>query len=235
MQLPQSGTAHVLWSVLFTTPGRVFPLGDSRIVLVAYAVLPWTGIMLLGYSFGSVYTAQQDVQKRRKTIALIGIVVTLLFFVLRAVNLYGEPNRWAVQRDNVYTILSFFNVTKYPPSLMYACMTLGPALLLLAVLEKAQSGFSRVLSMYGRVPFFYYVLHFFIIHTLLVVVFFIAGYSTTDIVSPGVPFFFRPPELGFSLPVVYAIWLLVIIILYKPCRWFERYRSTHRQWWLSYL
>ena len=118
---------------------------------------------------------------------------------------------------------------------MYLGMTLGPALLLLALFDKVQNRLSGAISIYGRVPFFYYVLHFYIIHTLLVIVFFASGYGAADIIDPQLPFLFRPAKFGFSLGVVYGIWIFVVAVLYLPCRWFYRYKLTHKTWWLRYL
>jgi hypothetical protein len=114
-------------------------------------------------------------------------------------------------------------------------MTLGPALLLLAFIENVKNWFSNILSVYGKVPFFYYVLHFYVLHTFLVIAFFAAGYSTDAIQSKNMPFFFRPAEFGYSLAGTYLVWLAAVALLYKPCVWFGKYKATHRQWWLSYL
>ncbi len=161
-----------------------------------------------------------------------GLIV--LFVVLRWLDGYGDPSPWSVQRNGVYTVLSFLNVTKYPCSLAYLCMTLGPGLLILSLTEQAKGMFSRVVSVYGRVPFFYYVLHLYLIHFLCAVLFFVSGYGVKDIAS-GRSFLFKPVDMGFSLPGVYAVWILVVVLLYFPCRWYDGYKKTHRQWWLSYL
>jgi hypothetical protein len=129
--------------------------------------------------------------------------------------------------------LSFLNVSKYPPSLLYFCVTIGPALIALALLENARSWISRVLSVYGSVPFFYYILHFYLLHTLLVIAFFATGRKSEEIVQ--IPFLFRPQLFGFSLPVVYLIWVFVFAVLYKPCLWFKTYKAQHSYWWLRYL
>ena len=118
---------------------------------------------------------------------------------------------------------------------MYTSITLGPALILLALIENVQNGFTRFVKVYGRVPFFYYVIHFYLIHTLTVVAFFLSGYGKNDIVSQQVPFFFRPPQFGYDLWFVYVVWVFVVLALYPVCKWYNRYKSIHRQWWLSYL
>lgn len=234
IQLPKEGAAHVLWSVFFTAFGTIFKYGESRFVFDLYAILPWTGVLFLGYGFGMLYQ-QQDTVKRRKTILSIGFAVVILFIFLRSINLYGDPAHWSQQKNGFYTFLSFINASKYPPSLLYLCMTLGPSIIVLSLIETAQNKFTNVLSMYGRVPFFYYILHFFLIHVICVILFFATGHTSKDIIDTNTPFLFRPQHFGFSLSTVYGLWLLVILILYKPCKWFDDYRKNHREWWLSYL
>ncbi len=234
MQLPAAGATHALWSILFTAFGTQLQLNPTHFIFDLYAVLPWAGVMLLGYVFGAVYK-QEDAIQRRKIILLTGFAVTLFFIVVRCIDGYGDPSHWSVQKSGLFTILSFLNTSKYPPSLCYTCMTIGPALIVLALLEKARGKLSAIFSMYGRVPLFYYVLHFYLIHVICVIVFFATQHTAKDIVDPNTPFLFRPQHFGFGLPVLYAIWLFVILALYKPCKWFDQYRKSHHQWWLSYL
>ncbi|MGN6354900.1 MAG: DUF1624 domain-containing protein [Parafilimonas sp.] len=234
VQLPKQGPGHVLWSVLFTAFGTMFKYGETRFILDLYAILPWTGVMFLGYGFGKLYQQPDDV-KRKKTILSIGFAVIIFFIVLRYINQYGDPSHWSKQKNSLYTFLSFLNTSKYPPSLCYLCMTLGPVIVLLALTETVQNKFARFAGMYGRVPFFYYVLHFFLIHVICVILFFVSGHTSKDIVDMNSPFLFRPQHFGFSLGIVYVLWITVILALYKPCKWFDTYRKTHSQWWLSYL
>ncbi len=233
-QLPQTGLAHIFWSIFFTAFGTVFPYAPSRIILDLYAILPWSGVMFLGYGFGKLFQLN-DAVKRKKTILTIGFTLIILFIILRYINQYGDISRWSTQKTNAYTFLSFLNTSKYPPSLLFLCMTLGPAIILLALTEIVQNKFTRFVSMYGRVPFFYYVVHFFLIHVVCVILFFITGHGIKDIADPNSPFLFRPQHFGFSLLIVYVLWMFLIVALYKPCKWFDDYRRTHRQWWLSYL
>jgi uncharacterized membrane protein len=235
LQLPKQAAGHVLWSIFFTASGTVFKYAPSRFVFDFYAILPWTGMMLLGYGFGKFYSSDYDVIKRRKTILTLGFAVTIFFMVIRFINMYGDPAHWSIQKNGLYTFLSFINTSKYPPSLCYTCMTLGPLLIFVSLIESVQNKITNVLSMYGRVPFFFYVLHFYLIHVICVIIFFATGHTSKEIVDTNTPFLFRPQHFGFDLPVVYAIWLFVIIVLYKPCKWFDNYRRNHRQWWLSYL
>jgi len=235
LTLPQQGAASILWRVFFTTTFRVYPVGQTHFILDIYAILPWTGLMCLGYGFGRIYRTGFDAVRRRKILLSLGSAVIIFFILLRLINVYGDPHPWSTQKNNFYTFLSFINATKYPVSLLYACMTLGPAMIVLALLEHAQNKLTRILSMYGRVPFFYYVCHIYLTHAICVIFFFASGYGARDIVDRNTPFLFRPQHFGFDLPVVYAVWLFVILALYVPCKWFDNYRRTHHQWWLSYV
>ncbi|MDF2385218.1 DUF1624 domain-containing protein [Nostoc ellipsosporum NOK] len=227
------GTAGVLWQ-LFVTSNAVYPVGE-RIIFAAYAILPWAGVMMLGYAAGALYARGVDATLRRRRLLIAGTCTILFFILLRWSNSYGDPGPWSPQPREGFTFLSFINTAKYPPSLLYVCMTLGPAFLLLAFLEKAKGAVARVMMVYGKVPFFYYVLHFFLIHLLCVVVFFMQGYGVDEIRDLRSPFLFVPVGFGFELPGVYLVWFSVVASLYLPCKWFGRYKATHRQWWLSYL
>ncbi len=235
MHLPKTGTASTFDNLFFTAQGSVIVLGNNRIIFDLYAVIPWTGIMLLGYVFGSLYKPGFDQQRRKKILLYAGLLALAFFLLFRLFNIYGDPNPWTTQRNDVYTLLSFFNVSKYPPSLMYSCMTIGTSLIILSLIENIQNRFTPILIIYGNVPFFYYILHFYLIRTLSIILFFATGFKTNQIITPNSPFLFRPETFGFNLGGVYLIWLFVIIVLYFPCRWFSKYKKTHNQWWLSYL
>lgn len=234
IELPEGSIVRTLVDVLLNGSPAFIPLGNDRFLAVLYTALPWTGAMLLGYGLGRLYT-HTDTVRRKQLLYLIGTGVILLFVLLRAVNIYGDPAPWSAQQNGLYTFLSFINTTKYPPSLLFLCMTLGPALIFLAAMESTISGFSKILMVYGKVPFFYFILHFYIIHLLCVVLFFASGYGINDIVDPAIPFYFRPQHFGFDLWVVYLVWLVLIAGLYWPCKWFGNYKATHERWWLSYL
>lgn len=216
--------------------GGFIPFGQGRGMLTAYALLPWAGLMMVGYAFGTLYVKTYDAVKRRKILLYSGLAVLALFFILRFINSYGDPAPWAVQKTTALTIISFFNVTKYPPSLMYTCMTVGVALVVLAKTEKISSKFVSVLIIYGNVPFFYYLCHWYLIKLINVIVFFASGYSVSQITtSHQQPPTFQPDDFGFGLGGVYLIWLIVICILYLPCKWYSQYKRNHSYWWLSYL
>ncbi len=233
--LPQEGASAVLWKIFFTTSGSFYTLGAGRLVIVTYAVLPWTAIMLMGYGAGHLYKNGFDTLQRKKILRIVGLSLIVLFIILRLVNQYGDPVQWSVQKSSGYSFLSFMNVTKYPVSLQYACITLGPALVLLSLLENVSNRFTNFAIVYGRVPFFYFLAHFLLIHILCVIAFFATGHSTSEIVDQQSPFLFRPASFGFSLGVVYAVWITVILLMYYPNKWFGKYKQTHNQWWLSYF
>ncbi|AYL98834.1 DUF1624 domain-containing protein [Mucilaginibacter celer] len=233
--LPEKGAWALLLKMLFTARGTVIQLNATHFIFCLYAVLPWTGVMFTGYTFGQLYKPGFEAKKRQNYLRLAGLIMIVLFVILRFTNLYGDPSPWKLQRTWVFSLISFLNTSKYPCSLLYLFMTIGPALILLAYLENIQNKFTAVLNTYGSVPFFYYVPHFYIIRTLSVILFFASGYTSKDIVTPNMPFLFRPLNFGYNLPVVYLIWLFIIASLYFPCRWFSAYKKTHKQWWLSYL
>jgi uncharacterized membrane protein len=192
--------------------------------------------MCLGFGFGQWYSGMADTAARSRKLVQVGLLVTLCFIALRAINIYGDPVPWTVpSRGGLYTVLSFFNTNKYPPSLLYLAMTLGPALVFLGLLEKVRFRESNPFVVVGRVPLFYYILHFFLLHLMAVVIFYAKGFGADDIVNPGVPFNFIPPGLGFGLPGVYLCWILLVAMLYPLCAWYNRFKSTHDYWWLSYV
>jgi uncharacterized membrane protein len=223
-------TPSPVWQILFTARGTVLPLDSTHIILDLYAVLPWTGIMLLGYCAGYFY--QQGMftpEKRQRLLLLMGTSLILLFILLRFTNVYGDASLYE------HGLFSFLNTSKYPPSLQYSCMTLGPALIALSLLENVTGKWSKIISIYGNVPFFYFVVHFYLLHSLLVITFFACGYSTAQIADPKSITLFRPASFGFSLPIVYLLWLGVVAAMYFPCRWLGDYKKTHDSLLLKYV
>lgn len=233
LSLPQTGAAAIFLKVILNASGTVLPLDSTHFIGVFYAILPWTGIMFMGYSTGIWFTKGFPALKRKNYLLISGLSLIVIFIILRATNLYGDPSPRKDYPTLMQDLLSLFNASKYPPSLSYFCMTIGPALILLALLEKTKNKVSTVIANYGSVPFFYYILHFYLLHLLLVIAFFLTGHQVKEIVQ--VPFLFRPVNFGFSLHIVYLIWLFLVAVLYKPCLWFKNFRSTHQQWWLKYI
>ncbi|NNU34271.1 DUF1624 domain-containing protein [Mucilaginibacter sp. S1162] len=229
----------VPWALLVSAGGfsanGIVNLGHQHFILIAYALLPWTGVMLLGYVFGTLYKSAYNAAKRRKTLLYTGLGLLALFVIFRYFNIYGDPSPWSVQKTTALSVISFFNVTKYPCSLLYTGMTLGTALILLSVLEGVKNKFTAIMVTYGNVPFFYYLCHWYLLQIIHIVLFFAMGFKTSQVLPTGAPFLFEPPGFGLSLAGVYGVWLVLIFILYFPCRWFANYKKTHTQWWLSYL
>jgi uncharacterized membrane protein len=228
----------VLSDLLYFSNFSAYQLWEGHFFLIVYAFLPWTGVMLLGYCFGKLFQSGVDPVWRKKMLLGIGTGLILLFIILRSMNLYGDPVPWSTQpRGALYTFLSFLNMNKYPPSLLFLCMTIGPGILFLAFFEKVQNGFTKIMNVYGRVPMLYYILHFYLIHIIVVIVFYLQGFGTKDIVPEGLPFFFKPNGLGFGLLGVYAIWILVVVLLYPICKKYDQYKTVHakEKWWLSYI
>ena len=204
---------------------------------VAYPILPWVFVMPLGYYFGELYKPTVNSSFRIKRLWQLGIGITLAFFILRFINIYGDPYFWSSQKSIGFTIMSFFNVTKYPPSLMYLLITLGPSIIFLALTEKWRGPFFDKLITIGRVPMFFYIIHIYIIHLLALIAALFTGFKASDMV---IDFWVNEqPELqgyGFNLWVVYLLWILLIIALYPACSLFNKYKSNNRdKWWLSYF
>lgn len=221
-----------LWSV-FHVPFS-FTLDSSHFLFVGYPLMPWIGIMLFGFLFGNLYDESIYYEKRKKTLLFLGTACVLIFILLRSGNFYGDSHFWSQQATGLLSALSFVDTTKYPPSLMYALMTIGPAMLFLAFAEKWRGKILNMISIYGRVPFFYYLLHIYLIHFIALIIFFASGYQWSDIDHTSL-FGGFPKGFGLELPLVYALWALVVILLYFPCRWYNKYKSTHASGWLSYL
>ncbi|MEO6133749.1 MAG: heparan-alpha-glucosaminide N-acetyltransferase domain-containing protein [Ginsengibacter sp.] len=240
LDIPESApgfTSNFLWDILhhgFFTPYQLLP---NHYFIIVYPFLPWLGLMILGYCTGIFFTKKYNEQQRTKIFIKIGLSLIAIFIAVRFINIYGDPHPWAIQKDSLFTFLSFMNVTKYPPSLLYLCILIGPGFLMLAFLEKIKNPFTNILMIYGRVPFFYYILHLYLIHLVAVVLFFMRGHSMNEAVTAGeFPAYFVIPGEGLGLAAVYAVWAFVVIALYPLCKWYDKYKTNHREkWWLSYL
>jgi uncharacterized membrane protein len=203
--------------------------------LAAYPVLPWLGVMAAGYGFGMVW--RLDPSTRRRWLLGLGLAITSLFVLLRAINVYGDPQPWSEESSGVFTVMSFLRCRKYPPSLLYVLMTLGPAILALAWLDRGVGVLGRPFVVFGRVPLFYYLLHVPVIHAVAFVLA-LARYGESGFLfnHPSfVPPNELPPGYGYDLPMVYLIWIGVVLILYPPCVWFAALKRRRRDVWLSYF
>ena len=207
-------------------------------VLVGYPLLPWIGIMALGYCLGNLYRPSFDAAKRKKILLMTGGIAILLFIIIRLLNVYGDPSKWTHQPSTFYTFLSFINVTKYPPSLLYSLMTIGAALLFLALFENVNNSVSKIISVYGRVPMFYYLLHIVLIHlgTMIAAGIFTNFDWTVWILKEPLWFTKTLKGYGFSLTIVYFVWIAIVVAVYPLCKWYDKYKQAHKEkWWLSYL
>ncbi len=211
---------------------KAFPIGHS-LLIIAYPVIPWTGIMLAGYA-AAIYFMNER-KKRTRFFLLTGLFLLLFFTALRLLNFYGDPVLWQPSDNFLHSVLSFINVTKYPPSLLFISLMLGIMFLLLAVAERLGRRIQAFLTVYGKVPLFYYLIHWYILHPLLLIVLLFQGFSTDQFVFGSN--FGRPKAAsGLTLGEVYLVWISVVVLLYPICRWYGRYKSSHpEKKWLHYL
>jgi uncharacterized membrane protein len=210
----------------------------KEILLVGYPIIPLVAIMPLGYCLGSWYTADYNVHKRQRNLLILGCFAIATFIVLRYTNLYGDPVKWSVQKNAFFTLLSFIKVNKYPPSLLYVLLTLGGAFLFLSFTEKLKGAVVKVVSVYGRVPMFYYLIHIYVIHLVAIIASaFLPGQDWKIwILTKPIWFTTDLKGYGFSLPVAYLIWVGLVIALYPLCKRYDAYKQANKgKWWLSYL
>lgn len=231
--LPTDWKTSAFYNLIHTGSFTFFPVTNNYGFVTVYGILPWFGVMCLGYAVGKLFTTKYPAVMRQSRLKLFGISALLLFIVLRFINVYGDPSPWQSNLQGIGKWLSFINVTKYPPSLHYVLLMLGPSLLLLAYMEKWSERFSKPFVVFGSVPFFFYILHIYIIHVACVVLFFAQGFGFNDIIQK--PFWFRPEHMGLPLMWVYLVWVVVLVVTYFVCKRFAIYKSTQQQWWLKYV
>jgi uncharacterized membrane protein len=228
------GPLAPLWNILHA-PGLLYG-SEEHIVVLAYALIPWVGVTAVGYALGSVYL--WDAARRRQFLLRLGLCLTATFLVLRLINAYGDPAPWNPAFTGVQRILSFLNASKYPPSLLFLLMTLGPSLCVLSLVDGRTPTWLRPANLFGRVPLFYYLVHFPLIHLLAVGAAALRYGEVGGLVqSPTLDRFpfTQPPGWGLGLPVVYAVWVLVVLIMYPLSRWFAGLKQRRKDAWLSYL
>lgn len=205
--------------------------------MVGNPLIPWIAVMSLSYYFGAFYDTSFDSIRRKKLFTVIGISTIVTFFILRFTNLYGDPAHYKDYETTAKDLISFFNPSKYPPSLLYLLMALGTALLFLANAEKLKGKVVYFFSTFGRVPFFYYILHLYLIHLVALLFAELSGFGWQAMILQK--WVTEVPALkgfGFPLWVVYAVWVGVILVLYPLCKKFDNYKQSHKEkWWLSYL
>jgi uncharacterized membrane protein len=224
------GSAGWLW--LLVHEQGVATLGGKLTLMIIYPVVPWIGVAAGGYCLGPAMLASPS--ERQRWLLGSGLGLISCFILLRELNFYGDPQPWATQKTALATLLSFLNCEKYPPSLLYLCMTLGPALLLLRAAEKFKSRLASVIITFGRVPFLFYVAHIALLHLIAI------GWAqihdgNSAWLFAARPILSKPPGYGLGLPWVYALWLSAVVMLYPLCYWFAQVKQRRRDWWLSYL
>jgi uncharacterized membrane protein len=226
-------SSNPIWLILHR-PGVA--VAGPHLVFVSYPLIPWIGVTAVGFALGRVYAWTPE--RRRAWLLRTGAALSAAFVVLRAIDIYGDPSRWTAQPSSIATVLSFLNTTKYPPSLLFLLMTLGPSLIALAAVDGGTPRILRPAAIFGRVPMLYFVLHLPLIHLIAVVIAWARYHEVHWLFeSPDLAHypFTPPPGWGFSLPIVYAIWAAVVIALYPACRWFAALKQRRREAWLSYL
>jgi uncharacterized membrane protein len=230
---PTPGFWASVWMV-FHQPGVIFFTPNIH-GLVLYPLIPWIAVLTAGYTFGAIY--QWETERRRRFLFKLGAGLLLGFVLLRAINVYGDPSRWSVQKNAIFTMLSFLNVSKYPPSLLFLLLTIGAAIIALPWFERIESGrLSRIFITFGRVPLFFYIGQWITAHGLAILVGYFAGqpiaWQFTGLLDRPTS---NPGNLGFNLWVVYLFWLIGLLFLYPLCRWFAEVKRRRSDWWLSYL
>jgi uncharacterized membrane protein len=217
-----------LWAVLHT--GEDFALTSRLTIDPYYPLVPWVGVMALGYALGPIL--EKRARRPRQRLLGVGIMMNAVFVLLRLTNAYGDPGPWSAQPSALVTALSFLNTTKYPPSLLFLLMTLGPTLMALALFDRIPGLLTRFYIVFGRVPLFFYVVHLYWIHGLAVGAGYLSGFDPRAFLTLLVSF---PQEYGFSLPVVYGIWIGVVMMLYPMGRWYGAFKASRPYRALAYL
>jgi uncharacterized membrane protein len=226
--VPEGPTDLPFWVSLHAQMGYV---AGPFVVRLAYPVLPWIGVMLLG--FGSAGLFERPEPQRRAGLVRAGLLLTAAFLLVRALDVYGDPQSWHTQPAGLLaTLMSFLNTSKYPPSLDYLLMTLGPAAIFCAYADRLPAALRGALATLGRVPFAFYVAHIYLIHLLSIALGMAQGFALPQFLNV---FIFYPPGYGVQLPGVYLGWVVVVVALYPFCRWVASVKARRRDWWLSYV
>ena len=230
-----SSAQDLIWYALHQ-PKTVY-IDSTHLINIVYPILPWIGLMALGYCFGAFYRKEFPAAQRRRWLLSIGICAVVLFILLRAFNLYGEPHEWQAQSSPAFSLMSFLNTTKYPPSLHFLLMTMGPTLIFLAAMEPIGTRLTKPVIVFGRVPFFFYIIHLYVIHALALWLLAYRGHDWHEyILSARGLMSGKLSSFGLGLEAVYVIWICVVLLLYPLCRWYQKYRENNpSKRWLSYL
>lgn len=232
LSFPNNKVAEFIWTILFQR--GFFNFSPDRGLIIGYAIVPWLGIMLFGFGFGKVF--EMEVSRRRKILLLSGSIAMVLFITLRGFNLYGDAKPWSIQPSGTFSFLSFINVSKYPPSLLYTAITLSVMFFVLFLADEKDNKVTRFFITYGRVPMFFYLLHWYVVHASMFVMILMQG-VTWQQMPFGLMQFGRPEVgVGLELPYVYLYWVGLILFMYPLCRWYGNYKAGNKQKkWLAYF
>jgi uncharacterized membrane protein len=228
----QTNPISIIWAILTTV--KFYQITPNFAFLTAYPYIQWTAIMLAGYGFGTFFNLSS--QNRKQLFLKIGLAAISLFIILRFINSYGDPNPWTVQKNNIFTFLSFINITKQAPSLLYTLITLGISITLLSIFESVKNRLTDIISVYGKVPLFYYMIHWYLIHLVAIGVYLMQGYSFSELQFNG--FNFGHPKNGGGLELfgTYLTWIAIVVALFPFCKWFWQYKMRHKnKTWLKYF
>ncbi|WP_103124627.1 DUF1624 domain-containing protein [Nostoc cycadae] len=226
----QLGRWGWFWVILHE-PKMLMPFANKSLI-ISYPLIPWIGVMATGYAFGIVL--KQEKSYRQRFLLRLGLGLITGFVILRALNIYGDPSPWTVQNNFSFTILSFINCQKYPPSLLYLLITLGLAALLLYLFEKHRFRIFKPLVLFGQVPLFFYIVHIWLLHLMAILLAF-PKYGLKAIIMPFIASSLMPADYGYDLPMLYNFWIIMIVLLYPICSWFKGYKAKHPSKWLKYL
>lgn len=213
---------------------NAFPVTQQFSFIIAYPPVPWLGIMLTGFAAGQLFTLH--IEKRKKSFLTIGFIALVLFITLRIANVYGDVSTWSVQKSHLFTLLSFLNVSKYPPSLLFCLVTLGILFLILFMAEGSRNKFIDIVSVYGKVPLFYFLVHLYLLHVIMLIVVVLQGFRWPEL-DFGAFHFGRPQKKsGVELWAIHLIWISAVAALYPVCKWYGSYKENHKEKkWLRYL
>ncbi len=225
----------ILWYIFHQL--HFMQVSETRLIGFYYPIVPWFAVMALGYSFGFLFLKGFDPVRRKKFLLQFGFVSIGLFLLIRGINVYGDPAPWSLQRNAMFTFMSFINVSKYPPSLLYLLITIGPTFIVLYLLEGFKNRTTDFLMVFGRVPFFYYILHILVIHSAALLTLVALGKDWRLMIFTSESFMTdKLATYGYSMGVVYLVWILVVAFLYPLSKKYMTYKLVNKdKWWLSYL
>lgn len=226
------------WDLLHRGNFAMYHLSENHRIAIVYPFLPWLGLMMIGYGMGRIFNAALNADTRKKDLMAVSAICMAVLIVLRGFDLYGDPHPWHFQSTWYNTVFDFVKLNKYPPSLLFVLMTIGAGLFLLSVFEQMENRFTRVMTVYGRTAFFFYILHLYLVHFLTMLLYFLNGHKLSELDNLGgkFPFLFVVPGEGFGLLGVYGVWLFCAISLYPVCKWYDQFKRNHPEKnWLKYL